>query len=145
MWAFVRTGPVIAALALLALAPAAWAGGHVVVTDAWSRATPAGAPTAVGYLTIANRGATPDRLMSVDSPAAATVSVHQMSMAGGIMRMRPVIGGLEVAPGGSVSLDPNGDHLMFEGLKRPFKAGEQVPVVLRFQHAGAVRIVFVVR
>ncbi len=115
------------------------------VDHAWSRPTPPGAPTAVGYLTLTNHGHASDRLMSEDSPAAGSVSLHQMSMDGGIMRMRPVTDGLAVAPGASVSLDPNGDHLMFEGLKRPFKSGDQVPVVLHFQHAGAVRVMMAVR
>jgi periplasmic copper chaperone A len=119
--------------------------GGLVVDHAWSRPTPPGAPTAVGYLTIANQGHAPDRLMSADSPVGDTLSLHQMSMAGGIMRMRPVVGGLAIPPGAKVSLDPNGDHLMFEGLKRPFKSGDQVPAVLHFQHAGAMRIRFVVR
>ena len=135
----------LALLAGFALAPAAHAAGVIAATGAWSRPTPPGAPTAVGYLTLTNHGRAPDRLMSEDSPAAGTVSLHQMSMDGGIMRMRPVTGGLEIAPGASVTLDPNGDHLMFEGLKRPFKSGDAVPVVLHFQHAGKVAVALVVR
>jgi len=142
---FSRALPTILALAVFATAPVAWSAGRVVVTGAWSRPTPPGAPTAVGYLTIANQGHAPDRLMSADSPATGTLSLHQMSMAGGIMRMRPMVGGLAIAPGATVTLDPNGDHLMFEGLKRAFKSGDQVPAVLHFQHAGAVRVRFVVR
>jgi len=136
-----------AALALIAMtAPAvADAPAGIVATEAWSRPTPPGAPTGVGYLTLTNHGRNADRLVSVNSPVAGAVSLHQMSMAGGIMRMRPVTGGLVIPPGGSVSLDPNGDHLMFEGLKRSFRRGDQVPTVLHFQHAGAVRVRFVVR
>ena len=131
--------------ALFAVAGVQAGAPALVVAGAWSRATPPGAPTAVGYMTITNHGRQADRLISADSPAAGALSLHQMSMTGGIMRMRPVAGGLEIAPGASVTLDPNGDHLMFEGLKRPFKSGEQVPAVLHFQHAGAVRVRFVVR
>jgi len=118
--------------------------GDLVVSQAWTRPTPPGAPTAVGYLVISNHGDTPDQLLGADSPDAASVTVHQMSMTGGIMRMRPVVGGLAIPAGGAVSLDPNGDHLMFEGLKRPFKTGETAPVVLHFQHAGAVRVALAV-
>jgi len=135
----------LAVLTSLSLTPAAQAADTIAVSGAWSRPTPPGAPTAVGYLTIANHGHAPDRLLSEDSPAAGMVSLHQMSMAGGIMRMRPVTGGLEIAPGASVTLDPNGDHLMFEGLKRPFKSGSKVQVALHFQHAGLVRVMVVVR
>lgn len=119
--------------------------GDIAVTSAWSRATPVGAPTAVGFVELTNHGAQPDRLLSVDSPAADHVSLHQMSMAGGIMRMRPVVGGLEIAPGATLSLNPNGDHLMFEALRRPFRSGDRIPAVLHFQHAGAVRVEFVAR
>jgi len=136
----------VAALTILAAQGAlARRGGDLVVDRAWSRATPVGAPTAVGYLVISNHGRLPDQLLSADSPDAVSVTVHQMSMAGGIMRMRPVVGGLTIPAGGSVSLDPNGDHLMFEGLKRTFKAGKAEPVVLHFQHAGSVRVALVVR
>jgi copper(I)-binding protein len=56
--------------------------------------------------------------------------------------MRPVPDGLTIAPKATVSLGPGSYHLMFDGLKQPFKAGDQVRAVLRFQHAGAVPIVF---
>jgi len=117
----------------------------ITVIGPWSRATPVGAPTAVGYLVIVNHGTRSNRLIGVESPAAGHVSLHQMSMAGGIMRMRPIVGGLEIAPGATVSLDPNSDHLMFEALKRPFRSGDQIPAVLHFENGEAVRAVFVVR
>jgi copper(I)-binding protein len=37
--------------------------GDLVITQAWSRATPGGAKIGGGYLTIENTGTTPDRLM----------------------------------------------------------------------------------
>jgi copper(I)-binding protein len=44
--------------------------GDLVVTQAWSRATPKGAKAGAGYLTIENKGSTPDRLVggSADVP-----------------------------------------------------------------------------
>src|ERR1700694_214514 len=36
--------------------------GDLVITQAWSRATPGGAKVAGGYLTIENKGSAPDRL-----------------------------------------------------------------------------------
>jgi periplasmic copper chaperone A len=38
--------------------------GDLVITQPWTRATPGGAKVAGGYLTIENKGATPDRLVS---------------------------------------------------------------------------------
>jgi len=136
----------VAALAL-ACAPASARAhedhaGALVVSGAWSRPTPPSAPTAVGYLTITNHGAEPDRLAGADTPAAASLSLHSMSMAGGVMRMRPVTEGLAIAAGASVSLNPMSYHLMFEGLKRPFKPGDHVPAVLHFEHAGDMQVTF---
>lgn len=116
-------------------------GAAVTVSHGWSQPTPPAAPTAVGYLTIANRGARPDRLLSLASPAAASVDLHLMSMDGGVMRMRPVQGGLVVPAGGAVQLEPGGYHLMFEGLKRPFKTGDRIPLTLRFQRSGVIRTI----
>ncbi len=123
-----------AALAARRHAPA------IQVTQAWSRPTPPAAPTAVGYLTVENHGRRPDRLVRLSSPAADQVRVHAMSMTGGVMRMRPVEGGLDIPAGGQVTLDAHGDHLMFEGLKHPFKRGGHIPVTLVFEHAGSVRV-----
>jgi copper(I)-binding protein len=130
-------------LQILAVAPAAHAAA-IAIEHPWSRPTPPSAPTAVGYLTIINRSGEPDRLVAVSSPAAAQVSVHSMSMTGGVMRMRPV-DALPIPPAAPVTLAPDGDHLMFIGLKRPFKAGDHIPVTLTFEHAGQTRTALIVQ
>ncbi len=117
----------------------------VAVKDAWIRATPPGAPTAAGYLTITNRGPTTDRLTGGQTSAAQTVQVHEMSMAGGMMRMRPIPGGLAIGASATVKLTPNGDHLMFIGLTGPLKVGQHVKVTLTFTRAGPVVVDFPVR
>jgi copper(I)-binding protein len=132
-------------LIALILAPAALAAPRhrpaLSITHAWSQATPPSAPTAAGYLTIANHGREPDWLVSVASPAASAAELHLMSMTGGVMRMRPVQGGLVIPARRAVTLDPNGYHLMFVGLKRPFKAGDHIALTLKFRRAGVVRAV----
>lgn len=109
------------------------------IQGAWTRPTPPGAPAAGGYMRIVNRGRTADRLVAASSPAVARVEIHEMSFAGGIMRMRPLPRGLEVPAGGSAELAPGGYHLMLIGLGRPFRTGGTVPVTLRFATAGEVR------
>ncbi|HUO21270.1 MAG TPA: copper chaperone PCu(A)C [Caulobacteraceae bacterium] len=137
-------------LAVLALASGARAADHdpgrtIAIEHPWSRPTPPQAPTAVGYLTIVNRSGAPDRLIAVSSSAATQVSVHTMSMAGGVMRMRPVAGGLPIPATAPITLGPDGKHLMFVGLKRPFRPGERIPVTLTFEHAGKVGAELVVQ
>jgi copper(I)-binding protein len=115
------------------------------IRDAWIRATPPGAPTAAAYLTITNHGPTTDRLTGGQTNAAQTVQVHEMSMSGGMMRMRPIPGGLAIGASATVKLTPNGDHLMFIGLKGPLVAGQHVKVTLNFTRAGPVTVDIPVR
>ena len=44
--------------------------GDLVISQAWSRATPGGAKVAGGYLTIENKGTAADRLVGVSADIA---------------------------------------------------------------------------
>lgn len=112
--------------------------GGLRIIDPWTRATPPGASVGAGYMTIANGGAKPVRLISADSVVAERVEIHAMSMEGGVMRMRPLSDGLDVPAGGEVELKPSGMHLMMIGMKRPLIEGETVAIVLVFD--GGVRL-----
>src|SRR5580698_7456180 len=132
-------------LALSVVATGAAHAGSIEVKDAWIRSTTPGAPTAAGYATIVNHGFTSDRLTGADTRAAASVQLHHMSTEGGIMRMRPIPGGLAMAGSATLKLSPNGDHLMLIAPKGALKAGTHVKVTLQFQRAGNVAADFVVR
>jgi copper(I)-binding protein len=114
--------------------------GSLEIGHPWARATPQTAPTAGAFLTITNNGAAPDRLVSVSSPAAASVQVHEMKMEGNVMRMREREGGLEIAPGATVTLAPGGLHVMMMGLKAPLAQGDKVPLTLVFEKAGSIDV-----
>ncbi|MFZ5707496.1 MAG: copper chaperone PCu(A)C [Pseudomonadota bacterium] len=126
--------------ALVASAPALAA--SVRVETPWLRETAPAAKAGGGYAVIRNAGKVEDRLLGGSTAVAASVDVHSMTMDGNIMRMRPVSGGLAIAPGGSVALKPGGYHLMLMGLKRPLKRGETVTITLRFAKAGDVPVRF---
>ena len=53
--------------------------GDLVITEAWTRATPKGAKIGGGYLTIENKGTAPDRLIGGSADIAGSVQVHEMS------------------------------------------------------------------
>ena len=112
--------------------------GDLVITQAWTRATPGGAKTGGGFLTIENKGSAPDKLVGVSADVAGKVEVHEMAMDGGVMKMRPVEGGLTIDPGKTVKLAPGGLHLMMMDLKSPLKQGDKLPVTLQFEKAGKV-------
>jgi copper(I)-binding protein len=114
--------------------------GDLVITQAWSRATPGGAKIGGGYLTIENKGSAPDRLVGGSAEVAGKVELHEMAISNGVMKMRPLDKGLAIDPGKTVRLAPGGSHLMLFDLKSPLKQGEQVPVTLEFEKAGKVKL-----
>jgi copper(I)-binding protein len=116
--------------------------GTLTIDGAWTRATPPGAPTAGGYLTITNAGPEDDTLVAVSTPAAPMSSIHEMATKDGVMTMAEVDGGLPIPAGGSVTLAPNGFHIMFMGLTAALKQGETLPVTLTFAKAGKVDVAF---
>jgi len=118
--------------------------GSLEIDHPWSRATPKGAKIGAGYVSIKNAGSTADRLVGGSFADAGKVELHQMSMDQGVMRMRPVTSGVEIKPGETIELKPDGLHLMFVGLKQPLKKGEQVDGTLQFEKAGSVQVQYAV-
>ena len=115
--------------------------GTLEISQPWTRATPATAQSAGGFLTVTNKGTTPDRLIAARSAASAKVEVHEMRMDGNVMKMRELEKGLEIPAGATVMLKPGGYHIMFMGLKAPFAKDTKVPVTLVFENAGSLDIV----
>ena len=114
--------------------------GDLAIGHPWTRAVAARAPTAAGYMTIRNAGSAPDRLLGAETPQAGRVELHEMSMTDGIMRMRPVPGGIALPPGQEVRLAPGGLHLMLIGPQGEFAQGARVPLALAFERAGRVEV-----
>jgi copper(I)-binding protein len=130
-------------IAATAPAGAEYTLGALRISAPWMRATAKGATVAGGYLTVTNTGSEADRLISVASDIAASAEVHEMSMSGGIMTMRPVEGPLEIKPGATLELKPGGYHVMFTRLKLGVNEGDKVKATLVFEKAGRIEIEFV--
>ena len=138
---------ILLALCATLIAPAAaheYNIGSLHIGHPWSRATPKGATIGAGYLKITNNGTTPDRLLGGSSDAAKSFELHVMSMENGVMKMRPVEGGIEIKPGETVEFKPESYHVMFVGLKEPLVQGHRVKATLDFAKAGKVAVEFVV-
>ncbi len=114
--------------------------GSIHISQPWARATPKGASTGAGYMTVTNKGATPDRVSCVSSDASAQCQIHSMTMDGGVMKMRPVEGGLEIKPGETVMLKPSGFHIMFVELKHPLQQGQTIKATLKFDKVGTIDV-----
>lgn len=114
--------------------------GDLVISQAWSRATPGGAKVAGGYLTIENKGNAADRLISGSAAIAGKFEIHEMAVENGVMKMRALDKGLTIDSGKTVKLAPGGYHLMLQELKGALKQGDKVPVTLQFEKAGKVAV-----
>ena len=134
----------LAALAMLPAQAADVTVGALKISAPWARATPKGASVGGGYMKITNTGTAPDRLIGGSTDIAKSFEVHEMKMEGGVMKMRPVAGGLEIKPGETVTLDPSGYHVMFVGLKEQLKQGDHFKATLEFAKAGKVDVDFAV-
>ena len=110
----------------------------------WTRATPKSAKVAGGYLKFTNTGSTPDRLTGGSADVSRTFEVHEMSMDGGVMKMRELKNGLEIPPGATVELKPGAYHIMMMNLSRPLAKGDKVKGSLTFEKAGKVDVEFTV-
>ena len=132
------------ALALLAATPAFAASyrlGTLEASQPWSRPAAAGMNGA-GYLSVSNKGTTPETLNAVETPAATRVEIHRMSMGpGGVMSMKPEAGP-SLAPGQTVMFGPGGLHLMLIGLKQPLKVGDSFPATLVFASGARLKVAF---
>lgn len=125
--------------------PARPGANDITVDAAWVRLPPPGAPVAAGYMTIGNSGEASDRLVSASTRYSATVEIHDMDMAGGMMKMRPLPEGLALPPNAKVELAPGGLHLMLITPTADLKSATEVPITLVFEHGGAKTVVFQVR
>jgi hypothetical protein len=125
-----------AALSLPGLASAAGKPELVKVDEAWIRPAVQDQMATGGFMKLT---ASKDLVLTgVSSPVAATSELHEMSMEGDVMRMRPVQS-IELPAGKTVALQtgPGNRHLMLMDLKRPLKVGDEVSLTLKLRQAGA--------
>ncbi len=115
--------------------------GDIAIEHPWARPTAGSMMMGAAYLTLKNAGKEADRLKSASSPDAAMVEVHEnIHDEGGVMRMRPVEGGVAIPAGGTVAFEPGGYHLMLIGLKHNLEEGQTMLLKLSFAHAGDVDV-----
>jgi copper(I)-binding protein len=102
------------------------------VDDAWVRATVAGQPSTGAFMTL--QADSDSKLLSVQSPVAKMVQIHQSSMKDDVMSMRQVES-VELPAGKAVSFDPHGYHVMLMDLTAQVKEGDKVPLILTVENA----------
>jgi copper(I)-binding protein len=147
-----KTVPIVAALlALPACGQSASSGNDATANHAAANpaaaAVPAGPvirlPAVPGrpgagyfdYRVEGDRGA----LLSVTSPQAGRVEMHETVMSGHTSEMRP-IDRIAVRDGETLSFTPGGRHLMVHDLARTVAAGDLIDLILHFERGEPVTI-----
>ena len=108
------------------------------VTDAVVRLAPVEGRPSSAYFTVHGGKAT-DRLVSVSSPKAATIELHENKMESGMMSMQPLTG-VDLPAGGEVAFKPGGNHAMLFGVDPAVKVGGTLPLHFTFQSGAAVDV-----
>jgi len=106
----------------------------VQVEGSWIRTTVKGQMATGGFMSLT--ASQPLTLTGFSSSVAGESELHEMTMDGGVMRMR-AIESLPLPAGQAVTLRPGagGQHLMLMGLNQPLKEGDQVQLTLRLRTA----------
>lgn len=108
------------------------------INDQWVKAAKSGMTAGFGVIT--NPTDKPITIVGARSPRyAGLIQLHQVAMQNGSMVMQEKDGGITIPAGGSVTLEPGGDHLMFMRLKQSIDAGDMVPVLLITSDGGKLR------
>lgn len=110
----------------------------VQVSGAVCRPTPTGRQMTGCYLTVT--AGVDDRLMSVSSPAAGRAEIHESRLESNMMMMYELRDGLPLPAGQAVELKPGGNHIMLLSVTEPLKAGDSVPLTLKFASAAPVEV-----
>jgi periplasmic copper chaperone A len=121
-----------AVLGLSLLGLAFQAAAQTTVDDAWVRATVPTQTASGAFMTLT--ADSDSKLLSVASPVAKDVQIHEMTMKNDVMSMGPVKS-VDLPAGKAVAFDPNGYHVMLMGLTGQLKEGESVPLTLTVENA----------
>jgi copper(I)-binding protein len=113
--------------------------GNLIITEARARPTPPGISVGVVYFSITNAGSKADHLLSVSTPVASRVELHESRNMHGVVEMREVTS-VECPPGATVRATPGGLHVMLLGLAAPLAAGTEINLSLQFRDAGILTL-----
>lgn len=98
-----------------------------------------GRDTALAGFKVTNIGDTPDRLLFISSPISQRIETHTHIEEDGIMKMRRVEGGLEIAPGQTIILKRGANHIMVFETAIDAQT-DSVPMTLQFEVAGDITV-----
>ncbi|MEZ3160491.1 copper chaperone PCu(A)C [Microbacterium sp. BWT-B31] len=103
----------------------------MTISDAWVKAADEGMSAAFGELT--NSSDQDVTVTSATSEASSMLELHEtVENDAGEMIMRPIEGGFVIPAGGTLHLEPGGNHIMLMDLTAPLAAGDEATFTLTF-------------
>jgi periplasmic copper chaperone A len=112
------------------------AGGPLAVNDSWTKATEG--PMTGSFGTLVNSTGEDITVTGGSSPVAGMVELHEVVMADGEMVMQEKPGGFVIPAGGSLTLEPGGNHVMLMGLTGAIAPGQDVPITLSLSNGETI-------
>lgn len=109
------------------------------VTDASVRLPAVKGNPGAAYFTL-HGGPVENRLVEVASPQAVRAEMHDMVMAGGMMKMTPIEAGVAVPAGGKVAFKSGGKHVMLYDINPKVSAGDDMVLVLTYANGRKIEV-----
>lgn len=106
---------------------------NIKVENSYVRATPPNLPNSAAFMTIKNDSNKAISLVKASSNISKVVELHTHDMKDGIMKMYQVPQ-IDIKKNAKVELKPGGFHIMFIGLSKPLKEGNNIELTLEFSN-----------
>lgn len=129
-------------------APQEGAASTLTIADAWAKSALAGEEDAMTGIfgQIHNPTETAISIVTATTDVAHMVELHETVMdAKGNTVMQAVEAGFEIAPGGTLILEPGKEHVMLMGLTQDLIAGDQVEFALGLSDGNTLNVVAEIR
>ena len=136
-------GSAVVGAVLMTVVPAS-AGESLQAENAWVPWAPPGLKVHVAYMTIVNRGAIDQIIVSAESTDYERIELHRSVIKDGVSTME-AIGEVKVPANGRIEFAPTGLHLMLIGPRRPPTLDGHVQIVLRLNSGEEVDVSAVIR
>jgi copper(I)-binding protein len=117
--------------------------GSLSIMHPWARGGARAGQQLPVYATFKNDGLTGDRLVSADSPIAARAIVKELDLRGGFVTARE-LGDLILPAQSRQTLRPGQSQITLDGVKTNIQPGDSVPLILRFDRAGTLKVMVTV-
>lgn len=134
--------PLLFGLVLAAPAPTVQASGGRI------EAVAPGLTETSAFVTLRNSGPRPVQVTGgTTSVAGMVMPMQTVTKGSGTARMSGMVNvpALSIPARGTLTMTPDGDHLMLTGLKRPLKPGETVTLTLNLKPGGPLTVKLPVR